>query len=314
MIQNASVNLPELAVETGGRMVNDSHVFRQSRPALKEHRMPTPQVCVLRAPGTNCDIETAFAFEQAGAQADRVHLNRLLEDPALLQRYQILCVPGGFSYGDDIGAGVIFSRQLRGQLNDALREFLNSDKLLLGICNGFQVILKAGLLMRRGIDDTSENAFEDQITLTWNNSGRYTDRWVRLKVTNSNSVFLKDLDEFEVPIAHAEGRIAVADESVLQSLRQNGQLALSYWNDQANELVKQSGDPTNIGILPEPDNPNGSAANIAGLADVTGRVLGLMPHPERFLFATQHPQWTRRQMSGEGCGMKLFRNAVNYFG
>lgn len=147
--------------------------------------MATPKVCVLRAPGTNCDIETAHAFEMAGGQANRVHLFRLLENPSLLNEYQILCIPGGFSYGDDIGAGVIFSRQLRGQLNDVMRQFLAADKLVLGICNGFQVILKAGLLMRRDTEGHVESPFENQVTLTWNNSGRYTDRWVRLKVANS---------------------------------------------------------------------------------------------------------------------------------
>ncbi len=255
--------------------------------------MTAPQICVLRAPGTNCDIETAHAFNMVGGAAERIHLFRLLEKPELLSNYQVLCIPGGFSYGDDIGAGVIFSRQLRGQLNDAMREFLQADKLVLGICNGFQVILKAGLLMRRGIDSDDSGKFEDSVTLTWNNSGRYTDRWVRLKVTSSNSVFLKEMDEFEVPIAHAEGRIAVANDETLNSMRAAGQLALCYWNDEAMELAKSSGDPTSIGILDEPDNPNGSIANIAGLSDATGRVLGLMPHPERFLFATQHPQWTR---------------------
>ncbi|MEO2016577.1 MAG: phosphoribosylformylglycinamidine synthase subunit PurQ [Fuerstiella sp.] len=276
--------------------------------------MTAPKVCVLRAPGTNCDVETAHAFDLAGGSADRVHLFRLLEDPSLLRQYQILCVPGGFSYGDDIGAGVIFSRQIRAQLNDVMREFLSADKLVLGICNGFQVILKAGLLMRRGIDSADETALEDQVTLTWNNSGRYTDRWVRLKATSSNSVFLKDMDEFEVPIAHAEGRIAVADDSVLDDLRAAGQISLCYWNDQATQMAAQTGDPTAIELLAEPDNPNGSLANIAGLSDTTGRVLGLMPHPERFLFATQHPQWTRNGMRGDGQGLQLFRNAVSYFG
>ena len=276
--------------------------------------MSSPRVCVLRAPGTNCDIETAHAFELAGGAADRVHLFRLLEDPSLLSQYQVLCIPGGFSYGDDIGAGVIFSRQLRGQLNDVMREFLSADKLLLGICNGFQTILKAGLLMRRGIENADEGAFEDKVTLTWNNSGRYTDRWVKLKVTSSDSVFLKGIDEFEVPIAHAEGRVAVADDSVLDGLRAAQQISLCYWNDDATALAAQSGDPTSIGILPEPANPNGSLANIAGLSDSTGRVLGLMPHPERFLFATQHPQWTRNGMRGDGQGLQLFKNAIGYFG
>ena len=275
--------------------------------------MTVPKVCILRAPGTNCDVETAFAFETAGAKADRVHLFRLLETPELLRQYQILCIPGGFSYGDDIGAGVIFSRQVRGQLNDVMREFLTADKLLLGICNGFQVILKAGLLMRRGMEDLHEPVYENQVTLTWNNSGRYTDRWIRLKVTSPNSVFLKDMNELEAPIAHAEGRIAVTNDAVLQSLRQAQQISLCYWDETASQRASDSGDATSIGLLPEPANPNGSLANIAGLSDTTGRILGLMPHPERFLFATQHPQWTRKGLRGEGQGLQLFRNAVRYF-
>ena len=269
---------------------------------------------MLRAPGTNCDIETAHAFELAGAVAERVHLFRLLENPARLSEFQILCVPGGFSYGDDLGAGVIFSRQLRGQLNEAMREFLTADKLVLGICNGFQTILKAGLIMRRGIEEANEKNFEDQLTLAWNSNGRYTDRWVRMKVTSSNSVFLKDMDEFDVPMAHAEGRIALKQPELLQTLRDQQSIALCYWSAEASELAAKSGDPTNIGLLPEPINPNGSIANIAGLSDSTGRVLGLMPHPERFLFATQHPQWTRLGLRGEGDGIRMFRNAVNYFG
>ncbi|MFM7923597.1 MAG: phosphoribosylformylglycinamidine synthase subunit PurQ, partial [Planctomycetaceae bacterium] len=136
--------------------------------------MATPKVCVLRAPGTNCDIETAWAFELAGAQPERLHLNRLLENPARLAEFQILCIPGGFSYGDDLGAGIIFSRQLRGQLNDAIRQFLTADKLVLGICNGFQTILKAGLLMRRGVESAEISGLESEVTLTWNSNGRYT--------------------------------------------------------------------------------------------------------------------------------------------
>jgi len=276
--------------------------------------MAAPRVCILRAPGTNCDYETAFAFEQAGATAERVHLFRLLEQPDRLNQYQVLCIPGGFSYGDDLGAGVVFSRQLRGQLNDAIREFLVSDKLVLGICNGFQTILKAGLVLRRGIEAVNGQTYENAVTLTWNQNGRYTDRWVRLKVTSQKSVFLKGIDEIEVPMAHAEGRVAFSSPEVLTSLRSDGAIALCYWSDAADALAQQSGDPTNISVLPEPDNPNGSAANIAGLSDSTGRVLGLMPHPERFLFATQHPQWTRLRMTGEGAGAKIFRNAVEYFG
>lgn len=275
--------------------------------------MVQPRVCVLRAPGTNCDLETAHAFELAGAAAERLHLFRLLEAPQRLADFQILCIPGGFSYGDDLGAGVIFSRQLRGQLNDAIRNFLCSDRLVLGICNGFQTILKAGLLTRTGIDAPSSSQLESRLTLTWNRNGRYTDRWVRLKVTSSNSVFLRGMDEFDVPIAHAEGRIAVESPAVLEQLRQDQQIALCYWSSRAAGLLAAAGDPTRIELLPEPENPNGSLANIAGLADTTGRVLGLMPHPERFLFATQHPQWTRTGLRGEGDGIRIFRNAVTWF-
>ena len=266
--------------------------------------MPSPRVCVLRAPGTNCDPETAHAFESCGAQADRVHLLRLLENPKQLADYQILCVPGGFSYGDDIGAGVIFASHLHGKLSDVLREFLTGDKLALGICNGFQVLLKAGVLPDGA--DSLQAAHEGRrdSTLTWNNNGRYTALWVRLKVQKTNSVFLKGIDEIELPIAHAEGRIALEDNATLDRWRSRGQVALTY----------TGASPTDSdALLPYPVNPNGSFANIAGLSDPSGRVLGLMPHPERFLFATQHPNWTRLGLRGDGDGLKLFRNAVDYF-
>lgn len=273
--------------------------------------MVSPRVCVLRAPGTNCDVETAHAFELAGATADRVHLFRLLESPELLRQYQALCIPGGFSYGDDLGAGVIFSRHLRGQLNDMMQEFLQSDALILGICNGFQVLLKSGLLVPDAASDVEAGGQE--ITLTWNSNARYTDCWVRLKVASESCVFLRGMDEFESPIAHAEGRLAVRDEAVLERLRVEESVAVCYWSDTAAAQAAAGDDVTRLDLLPEPENPNGSIANIAGLSDSTGRVLGLMPHPERYLFATQHPQWTRNGRRGDGDGMQLFRNAVSYF-
>jgi len=277
--------------------------------------MVAPRVCVLRAPGTNCDVETAHAFELAGASADRVHLFRLLENPQLLSDYQALCIPGGFSYGDDLGAGVIFSGHLRGQLSDMMQTFLQADTLMLGICNGFQVLLKAGLLVPAMVTagDSGEAAEQHSMTLTWNRNSRYTDCWVRLKVASTSSVFLRGMDEFESPIAHAEGRVAVRDESVIDGLRERDSIALCYWSDKAEQQCKETEDITRVELLDEPENPNGSLANIAGISDATGRVLGLMPHPERYLFATQHPQWTRNGFRGEGDGMQLFRNAVNYF-
>lgn len=266
--------------------------------------MAVPRVCVLRAPGTNCDPETAFAFESQGAKADRLHLFRLLEQPALLRDYQILCIPGGFSYGDDLGAGVVFGTQLRTRLSELLREFLEQDRLCLGICNGFQVLMKSGLLPggTTGWPGTSPPT----ATLTWNQSGLYIDRWVHLRVGSSKNVFLRGLERLELPIAHAEGRIAVRDPALPQRWQSSGQLALAYCDAQGST-------PADGSLLPEPLNPNGSIANIAGLSDPTGRILGLMPHPERYLFATQHPQWTRRSARGAGAGAQLFRNAVEYF-
>ncbi|HLJ09644.1 MAG TPA: phosphoribosylformylglycinamidine synthase subunit PurQ [Planctomycetaceae bacterium] len=255
--------------------------------------MPIPNAVILRAPGTNCDVETAFAFEKCGARAERIHLFRLLERPERLCDFQILCIPGGFSYGDDVGAGTIFGQQLRSRLSDALREFLRADKLALGICNGFQVLMKSGILPGGVEDWPPRGEAKPDATLTWNDNGRYTARWVHLAAGGSRSTFLTGIEHIELPVAHAEGKIVVRDERVLAGWREAGQIALRY----------QPG-----------DNPNGSTADIAGLCDPTGRVLGLMPHPERHIHATQHPQWTRRKLDSEdGAGLTIFRNAVRYF-
>ena len=290
---------------------------RTQTPELLIATPMPPKVCVLRAPGTNCDVETAFAFEQCGALADRVHVFRILDNPGMLADYQLLCVPGGFSYGDDIGAGVIFSRQLRGRLGDAIGDFLQGDKLVLGICNGFQVLLKAGILPG-GADGWPPNADEPPpATLTWNQNGKYTALWVRLKVLNANNVFLRGISELELPIAHAEGKLVLRDPQLLETWQAAGQTAICYAphrNAAAAGEPSTTRDASPFVRLPYPDNPNGSDANLAALSDRSGRVLGLMPHPERFLFATQHPQWTRRRLTGEGQGMRVFRNAVGYFG
>lgn len=273
--------------------------------------MPVPQVIVLRAPGTNCDLETAYAFERCGAVAERMHLFRLLEQPALLKGFQILCIPGGFSYGDDVGAGVIFGSHLRSHLGEALREFLQEDRLVLGICNGFQVLMRSGILPDGGENWPPRDGQQPSATLTWNDNGKYTARWVRLRTAGSNSVFLKGIEGLELPIAHAEGRIAVRSPEVVNTWREKQQVALCY--DRLQPSAESNGSQSDT-PLPYPDNPNGSIANIAGLCDPTGRVLGLMPHPERHIHATQHPQWTRNGLqTDEGAGLQLFRNAVEYF-
>ena len=274
--------------------------------------MPAPRVLIVRAPGTNCDAETARAFERAGAVADRLHLFRLLEDPDALDRYQIFCVPGGFSYGDDLGAGVIFARHLTGPLGDAFGRFLDADKLVLGVCNGFQVLLRAGVLPGGAATwgDAVAGRHERAATLTWNVSGRYDCRWVRCRVDRPDHAFLRGMDDVELPIAHAEGRIAVSDPAVLDDWTAGGHVALRY-APRTGPLPP--GGPTPDLVLPAPDNPNGSFADVAGLSDASGRVLGLMPHPERFQDAHQHPRWTRLGLTGEGAGLRLFRNAVQWF-
>jgi phosphoribosylformylglycinamidine synthase len=263
----------------------------------------TPRALILRAPGTNCDEETVHAFELAGAAAERVHVNRLLEHPALVREFQILCIPGGFSYGDDVAAGRIFAQRLA-QLGDVLREFHEAKRIVLGICNGFQVLMKTGLLLPQ--EDGGPRA-----TLAWNASGRFEDRWVTLAVTSTKCPLLAGVEELELPVAHAEGRFVTESENALDALEANGQLVLRYvarhnGTSRSNDIVAAE-----VGY---PDNPNGSSRNVAGICDATGRVFGLMPHPERFFTATQHPQWTRRHRSGEsGDGLRLFQNAVAFF-
>src|SRR5262249_5774096 len=250
--------------------------------------MARPRVLILRAPGANCDVETQFAFEQAGGQAERVHVNRLREQPRLLRSYQILALPGCFTYGDVVAAVKILATQLEHHLADSLRKFRDTEKLILGICNGFQALLKAGLLLAPDEDGPLA-------TLAHNASGKFEDRWITLKATPGRCPFLQDIDRMDVPVAHGEGRFPCRAVCLLQELAQSGQIVLRY-----------SGSAY-------PENPNGSQGDVAGLCDPTGRVLGLMPHPERHVLPTQHPQWTRRGLAAEGEGLKLFRNAVQFF-
>ncbi len=254
-----------------------------------------PNVLVLRSPGTNCDAETAYAFERAGARSQFLHINRLMENPAEIDEYQILCFPGGFSYGDDVGAGRILASQVDHHLRDAVHRFRDAGKLVLGICNGFQVLVKTGLLV-------PPDEFGLPVTLTWNDNGRYTCRWVTLRTAASNCVFLRNTEVLYLPIAHAEGRFVARDASVLERLTGNQSVALRYVN----------ADGSN-GHVPYPNNPNGSHDNIAGICDSGGQVFGLMPHPERHIDPTHHPRWTREGLAESPDGMKIFTNAVAHF-
>ncbi len=265
--------------------------------------MASPKVLVLRAPGTNCDEETAFAFEQVGAHVVSVHVNALIEDPKLGDDCQILCFPGGFSYGDDIAAGRILAGRLKVHLSEMVEQFRVEDRLVLGICNGFQVMMRLGIFFPSAVyENVAENP---PATLTWNRQARFEDRWVHLKNEESNSVFLRGIDSMYLPMAHAEGRFVISDVGSTEKLLVNKQLGLRYCSAAGQTGAKP---------LDFPINPNGADYNVAGISDPTGRIFGLMPHPERHIDPTQHPNWTRRsEQPAAGEGLKMFQNAVEYF-
>jgi len=256
-----------------------------------------PQVIVLRTAGTNCDAETAYAFQRFGAEVDLVHINRLFSREKSLAQYHILAIPGGFTYGDDIMAGRILANELRLRLGQDIREFIRAGKLILGICNGFQVLVKAGFLP--GSSESGESAGQTA-TLTYNDSGKFEDRWVHLKLSG-RSVWTDGCDNIIfIPVAHAEGKFIPRDAEILRQLQANDQIVFRY--------CASDGQP---GVYP--DNPNGSVEHIAGICDPTGRILGMMPHPERHLLFEQHPFWTRlKKESRFGHGFRIFYNGVNY--
>jgi len=253
-------------------------------------------VLVLSGFGINCEAETAHAFARVGSTPKVVHLNDLIAEPSLLESAQILAVPGGFSFGDDVASGRILANRLRYRLADPLRRFVEADNLAIGICNGFQVLAKMGLLPKLN------GEMRQEVTLTHNDSGRFEDRWVHLvRDADTRCVWLKGIDALELPVRHGEGKFVATDADQLARLQKGGCLALRY--------ATSEGDPA-AGQYPL--NPNGSVDDIAALCDPSGRIFGLMPHPEAFVDRTHHPQWTRRSLPEEGAGLALFRNAVEH--
>jgi len=259
------------------------------------------KVIVLRTAGTNCDAETAFAFECWGAQVDSVHINGLFSEKVRLKDYHILAIPGGFTYGDDIESGRILANELSLKLGSDICNFIGDGKLIIGICNGFQVLVKSGILP--GPLDKRENQAHDssqKVTLTNNNSGKFEDRWSYLKV-EGKSIWTEGLEKIVFyPVAHAEGKFVPLNNNILNRLKENEQIAFRYCDID--------------GAKPDyPDNPNGSIYDVAGITDRTGRIIGLMPHPERHFLFTHHPFWTRLNNNGRyGEGAKIFENGVNY--
>lgn len=250
---------------------------------------------VLRAPGTNCEVETAFALEKAGGDPEILHIWRLVEEPSILKKVKILVIPGGFSYGDDVAAGRIFANEIKLRLKEHLIQYIRSGRMVLGICNGFQVLTSMGFL------PATESKFQEEAALVLNDSGRYEDRWIRLAFNpKSPSPFASD-DPILVPVAHGEGKFIVNTPETLARLVKNEQILAQY--------VDENGE-----LAGYPHNPNGSMKNIAAVTNKKGNVIGLMPHPERHITAYQHPSWTRlpARKRGEGDGLRLFQRLVHY--
>jgi len=256
--------------------------------------------------GINCEEETQYAFEKCGSQADIVHVNDLIENPGRLKEYQIFVFPGGFSYGDDTGSGKALSNRIKANLLDEIQEFTSRDTLMLGICNGFQVMVNLGL-----VPSLDNKAGEAQAALEYNNTFRYQCRWVDLKIEKDNpSVFTKGIDSLHVPVAHGEGNFFASPE-VLKDIEDKNLVTMRY--------INSNGDAANQEF---PANPNGSLNDIASICDPSGRIMGMMPHPERGMFVSQRDDWPNLKEDAKRKGTKLpeetdgiiiFQNAVTYF-
>jgi len=278
-----------------------------------------PKTIILKTAGINCDEELRHAFELAGSDTEIIHINQFVSGERSISEFDIIGFPGGFSYGDDLSAGRVLSTEFMAHLTNDLMAFCESGGLIIGICNGFQVLVKAGILPDpNNIIKAPNNAAK--ATLFWNESGKFEDRWVTLRVEpNTKCVWTKGYSAIvEFPIAHAEGNFIPKDPALIDELKSNGQVVFRY-TDPSNPNACDEG------MVPYPVNPNQSTANIAGICDPSGRVLGLMPHPERFLYVENHPRWTRqREGSNEGMpvaewdkagtpdGLPMFINAVEY--
>lgn len=267
--------------------------------------MATPRVLVLTGYGVNCDGETRTAFEMAGAEAERVHINDLISGAKKLSDYQILAFPGGFSYGDDIGSGKVLAVKSKVNLGEQILSFIEDDKLIIGICNGFQVMAKYGLLA-----DPDTDYRTSRVTVTFNDSNRFEDRWVYLAGDGDKCVWTRGIERLYLPVAHGEGKFYTLPER-LSAIEESGQVVFRYTDPDFGPARGEY-----------PLNPNGSLNDVAGICDPTGRLLGMMPHPERFLHFTNHPRWTRIKeellregevVPEEGDGLQVFKNGVAYF-
>jgi len=274
--------------------------------------MKAVQVLVLTGYGLNCDNETAYAFELAGAAARRVHINAVIAGAVTLSQFQILVFGGGFSWGDDHGAGVIQAVRMQTNIGNDLFEFIHKGNLIMGICNGFQTLVNMGLLPGFDLEGTNGDRAQRRLAVTYNDCGNFRDQWVKLRVNpTSPCIYTRGLTELDLPVRHGEGK-CYCDDETLNELVENQQIALQYATPDGQAAQRVF-----------PHNPNGSILDIAGLCDPSGRIFGLMPHPEAYNHWTNHPDWPlmkeclRRQgldfPSELTPGVKMLANAVDYF-
>ncbi len=264
----------------------------------------TAKVIVLSGYGLNCEEETLHAFKYSGLNGDIVHINDLIDSPEMLDNYDILAIPGGFSYGDDTGSGNAFAQKMKLALMDDLKKFVERDTLVIGICNGCQILVNLGLV-------PALNAYgERDVAVTYNASARYQCRWIDIKIEHATSPWLKDIETLHIPVAHGEGRFMM-DDSTLEDLKFNGQVAARY--------VNEGGHYADMAF---PANPNGSTFDIAAMTDKSGRVLAIMPHPERGMFTWQRDDYAELkdqaqrdgvELSDDSDGIVIFKNAAAYF-
>jgi phosphoribosylformylglycinamidine synthase subunit PurQ / glutaminase len=258
-------------------------------------------VLIITGYGLNCENESKAAWEMAGAQPDLVHFSDLIANPARLQNYTALMFIGGFSYGDHMTSGHVFALRTKHRLSAEMGKFIQQGKLIMGVCNGFQIMVKLGLLP--GLD---EDYFTQKLSVMQNDCGTFQNRWVPLRFeSTSPCVFTRGLTHMPLPIRHGEGKVFTLDKNLLQKLESLGCVPCRY------------ADPINGEATQEfPYNPNGSLNAIAGLCDPTGRIYGLMPHPEAYLYPENHPQWELQKINGtlpvQGVGLLMFRNAVEH--
>lgn len=258
-----------------------------------------PKILIITGYGVNCEAESAYAWKLVGADPKLVHLNKLLNDPDQIFNFDCIMFIGGFSYGDHMTSGHVFAQRIKHHMHDQITKFINNGKLILGICNGFQVLTKMGLL-----PGLKNEYFNPQVSLIQNDCGVFQNYWVNIRFeSESPCIFTRNIGTISLPIRHGEGKLFSLEDNIITAIESSRCVAARY--------VDKNNNPTQL----FPDNPNGSINAIAGLCDYSGRIFGMMPHPEAYLFSENHPHWdfhkTKNKLPNRGLGLSIFQNAMD---